>query len=420
MTAEPAARMCRDCFAKGFGPAERCPRCRSARIVAHGRLFDLSIAHIDCDAFYASVEKRDRPELSDRPVLVGGGRRGVVSAACYIARTYGVHSAMPMFRALKACPDAAVIRPDFEKYSAVARAIREKMLALTPAMQPISIDEAFLDLSGTERVHKAPPAISLARLAAEIERDIGVTVSVGLSANKFLAKIASDFEKPRGFSVICREEAPAFLADKPVSFIWGVGAKTQSRLAVDGYKTIGDLQAADRDRLIARYGALGARLAKLAFGEDARAVNPHSESKSISCETTFDRDLSRYEDLRKALWRLSEKVSARAKRSGLGGRVVTIKLKRTNFKSLTRRRVLRDPTRLAAAIFETADRLLKAEAAGEAYRLIGVGISELYPAADCDPLDLADPRRKRLADAERAIDAIREKHGRNAIRVERG
>ena len=256
--ASPAPALCRDCFASfAKGAGLRCPRCGSPRLKRHAELFDLSIAHVDCDAFYAAVEKRDNPSLAARPVIVGGGQRGVVSTCCYIARTYGVRSAMPMFKALAACPDAVVIRPDMAKYAAVGAEIRALMRDLTPLVQPLSIDEAFLDLSGTEALHGCSPATTLARLAAEVDRQIGISISVGLSYNKFLAKVASDLDKPRGFAVIGRAETLAFLAPRSLRTIWGVGKAFEQRLTSDGISRIGDLQGRELHALASAYGAMG-------------------------------------------------------------------------------------------------------------------------------------------------------------------
>jgi DNA polymerase-4 len=290
--ATPLPGFCRDCFSPVGPKTARCATCGSPRLIRHPELFRLGIAHLDCDAFYAAIEKRDDPSLADKPLIIGGGKRGVVSTACYIARTYGVRSAMPMFQALKACPEAVVLPPAMDKYAAVGRQVRALMLALTPLVEPLSIDEAFLDLSGTERLHGAPPAITLARLARRIETELGITVSIGLSFGKFLAKVASDLEKPRGLSVIGRAEAIAFLSDKPVSLIWGVGKAMQARLAEDGIRTVGALQRMDEKELVRRYGAIGLRLAQLSRAEDDRAVDPSGEMKSISAETTFDSDLA--------------------------------------------------------------------------------------------------------------------------------
>ena len=304
--------LCRDCGALDdwAGAAERCGSCGSPRVVAHPELAALSIAHIDCDAFYATVEKRGRPELAEQPVIVGGGARGVVLACCYVARLYGVRSAMPMFKALAACPDAVVIRPEMAKYREVGRAVRVEMRRLTPLVEPLSIDEAFLDLGGTERLHGACPAQLLAALARRVESALGVTVSIGLSYNKFLAKLASDLDKPRGFAVIGRAEAVRFLADKPVGWLWGVGAAMQHRLAADGITLIGQLAAIGERDLVARYGRVGARLAHLARADDERQVDPGAPVRSISAETTFAQDEADAEALTRNLWPLCERVAA--------------------------------------------------------------------------------------------------------------
>ena len=408
--------LCRDCLtALPDEPAPRCPECGGPRLLTHPELMDLSIAHIDCDAFYASVEKRDRPELREKPVIVGGGRRGVVSAACYVARLYGVHSAMPMFKALKACPDATVIHPDMAKYQAIGRQIRALMLELTPAVEPISIDEAFLDLSGTSALHGERPAQSLARLARRVEQEFDLTVSVGLSYNKFLAKIASDLDKPRGFAVIGQAEALDFLRDKPVGLIWGVGKALQRSLSRHGITKISHLWDFERDDLMARFGAMGRRLYHLSRGEDSREVDPSSPAKSISSETTFNEDQTSLETLAGRLWPLCEKVSQRLKRAELSGHTVTLKLKQADFRILTRSSRLTDPTQLAEVIYRAAQPLLAAEADGRAYRLIGVGVSDLETSALADPPDLLDPERGRQAKVERAIDAVRAKLGDDAI-----
>ena len=416
--AEPA--LCLECGAIETDVLRGCPACGSRRLARHPEIRSLAIAHLDCDAFYAAIEKRDNPDLEYLPVIVGGGVRGVVTTACYIARTYGIRSAMPMFKARDACPHAVVVKPDFRKYREAAGQIRKLMLELTPAIQPISIDEAFLDLTGTERLHGAPPAAQLARIAQRIKKDVGITVSVGLSHNKFLAKIASDLDKPEGFSVIGREETLRFLADKPISVIWGVGAVTSRKLQRDGLVSIGQLQQMDERELAKRYGALGQRLARLARGEDSRPVRADSRAKSISSETTFSTDLSDYGDLSRSLWDRCEDVSRRAKEAGLGGYTVTLRLKSARFETITRRRSLEHPTQLADMIFDVADALLKVEATGRAFRLIGVGVSDLAGEAACDPPNLFDPARARNAEAERAIDSVRAKFGAASIFKGRG
>jgi DNA polymerase-4 len=414
MTSEISG-FCRDCLVDLAPGTMRCRACGSPRLVRHAELRTLTIAHVDCDAFYAAIEKRDDPGLCDKPVIIGGGRRGVVSTACYVARTYGVRSAMPMFMARKLCPNATVIPPDMEKYVRVGRAVRRMMLDLTPLVEPLSIDEAFMDLAGTERLHGQSVAKSLARFSLRVETEIGITVSIGLSASKFLAKIASDLDKPRGFSVLGQAEARRFLAAKPTAFIWGVGKATQARLAKDGFATIADLAAADESDLARRYGAEGLRLSRLSRGIDERKVEPEREAKTVSAETTFDSDISAFRTLERRLWLLSEKVSARLKAAGLSGATVTLKLKTVDFKIRTRARGLTDPTQLAAKIFAAGRDLLLREADGTAFRLIGVGVSDLTTADQADPADLVDLRAHRTAAAEHAVDKLREKFGRQAV-----
>ncbi|MEL7140161.1 MAG: DNA polymerase IV, partial [Pseudomonadota bacterium] len=337
--------LCRDCLAwTEADPGPRCPSCRGRRLLSHPELGTLSIAHLDCDAFYASVEKREDPSLADKPLIVGGGRRGVVTTCCYIARIHGVRSAMPMFKALKLCPEAVVLKPRMDLYVAVSRAIRAELDRLTPLVEPLSLDEAFLDLSGTERLLGAPPALSLARLAAAIHDAVGVTVSIGLSHNKYLAKLASDLDKPRGFAVIGRAETERFLAPRPVRSIWGVGGRFAARLEGDGFHTNGDLSAAGEERLRALYGSAGARLARLSRGEDDRSVDPDGAVKSISAETTFDTDTAEREVLEGHLWRLAVRASDRAKAKGIAGASVALKLKTASFRTITRQTRLSDPT----------------------------------------------------------------------------
>jgi DNA polymerase IV len=406
------ACFCRDCIHDLEINAKRCRNCGSPRLVRHRALASLNFAHIDCDAFYATVEKRDNPELADKPVIVGGGKRGVVSAACYISRTFGVRSAMPMFKALALCPSAIVIRPDMAKYVRVGREVRRAMQALTPLVEPLSIDEAFLDLSGTQRVHGMIPAKVLARFAQSIEREVGVTVSVGLSCNKFLAKIASDLDKPRGFAALDQEDARAMLADKPVSFIFGVGPATQERLVQRGFRLIADLQRADEADVMKQFGAEGRRLWRLARGIDDRRVVPDRGAKTISSETTFETDIRDFITLEKMLWRLSEKVSSRLKSGELAGSTITLKLKTADFKQRTRSQSIHAPTQLAAKIFATSREMLAKEIDGTAFRLMGTGVSALRPGSQAHDTDMLD---RRSADAERAIDGLRKKFGDAAV-----
>ena len=407
--------LCRDCLTE-FDDSRRCPACGSPRVVAHEELFSLSIAHMDCDAFYASVEKRDDPSLMSKPVIIGGGRRGVVSTACYVARIRGVRSAMPMFQALKLCPDAVIIKPRMEAYVEASRAIRRMMEELTPDIEPLSLDEAFMDLSGTARLHGHPPAVMLARLIRRMRDELGLTGSIGLSHNKFLAKVASDLNKPHGFSVIGKAETDDFLRDKPVRLIWGVGAAAQASLDKAGIRTFSDLLRWDRTELIARFGSMGDRLWHLARGQDRRRVSAHAPMKSISNETTFHEDTADPDLLDGHLWRMAEKVADRAKAKGLAGRVVTLKLKRADHSLISRRISLRDPTQMADTIYRTARGLFDQVGEEGPYRLLGCGISDLLGADAADRSgDLREPQAKRRSEAERATDAIRARFGPDAI-----
>lgn len=415
MTIEPAA-FCRDCLSgQTVHGGRRCVACGSPRLVRHEELDALTIGHVDCDAFYAAIEKRDNPALKDKPVIIGGGKRGVVSTACYIARINGVRSAMPMFKALDACPEAVVIKPDMEKYAAVGRQVREMMLALTPLVEPISIDEAFLDLSGTRKLHGAAPSLVLARFAAQVEKEVGITVSVGLSYCKFLAKVASDMNKPRGFSVIGRAEAVDFLAPKPVTLIWGIGKAFASSLERDGIRTIGQIQRMELGDLMRAYGSMGNRLYHLSRGLDDRPVKPDHVVKSVSAETTFNTDIADLGELTSILRAQSEKVSRRLKKAELAGRTVVLKLKTADFKIRTRNRQLGDPTRLADRIFRTGLELLRRETDGTRYRLLGIGVSDLVSGDSADPPDLVDLQARKRALAEGAFDKVREKFGRTAL-----
>ena len=407
--------LCRDCFHM-FDFGVRCEKCGSPRVVAHSELNNLSIAHMDCDAFYASVEKRDNPDLIDKPVIIGGGHRGVVSTACYIARIRGVRSAMPMFQARKLCPDAVVLKPRMAVYAEVSKKIRKMMEDLTPAIEPLSLDEAFMDLSGTTRLHGAPPSVMLAKLVNRMKTELGVTGSIGLSHNKFLAKIASDQDKPNGFFVIGQSDTQSFLADKPIGLIWGVGRATQESLEKAGIRTISDLLRWDKLDLTSRFGTTGARLWHLARGQDRRRVMQHTPIKSISNETTLFEDVADRDLLDGHLWRMCEKVSDRAKARELAGRVVILKLKTSKHQIITRRMTLRDATQLADTVYRETRAMLDQIAVGTAYRLIGAGLSDLCPQSQAERSgDLLDPNAEKRMGAERARDAIRKKFGTDAI-----
>ena len=405
--------LCRDCLSPA-SPAEggRCAACGSRRTVSHAELSRLTVAHLDCDAFYASVEKRDRPELRDKPVIVGGGVRGVVATACYVARLYGVGSAMPMFKALKACPEAVVIKPDFAKYVVESDRIFGMVRELTPLVQTLSLDEAWIDLKGTERLNGGPPALQLMRLQKRIEAETGLTVSIGLAPNRFLAKVASEMDKPRGFTVL-GSEAARVLAPRPVSILPGVGPVFARSLRSDGFATVGDLAAADVRDLAKRYGEHGLRLHDLAHGRDARSVKPEHDRRGMSAETTFNVDLSAVEDLEAELWPLCEKLAAKARRSGLAGRSVVLKLRRTDFKIVTRRVTPAEPVQTARGLFAEGRRLLKSEL-GRPYRLIGIGLADVEEAAEAAPA-LFETEQARTLKTERAVDALRDRFGSAAV-----
>jgi DNA polymerase-4 len=405
--------ICRECLWTGAEAVARCPACGSPRVASDPELDQLSIAHLDCDAFYASVEKRDRPELRDKPVIVGGGVRGVVTTACYVARLHGVGSAMPMYRALKACPDAVVIKPDFAKYTEVSRRIFAMVRALTPLVQTLSLDEAWIDLSGTEQLNGGPPALQLIRLQQRIEAETGLTVSIGLAPNRFLAKIASELDKPRGFSVIGAANARALLANKSVRILPGVGPVFGKTLVSDGYAAVGDLAAADVRDLVKRYGETGLRLHDLSHARDARSVNPEHDRRGMSAENTFNTDLTTSEDLESELWALCEKVASKARRDGVASRVIVLKLRRSDFKIITRRKTLPEPVQTARALFAVGRELLKPEL-GRPYRLIGIGMADIQDAEDAPDSLFASAETKTLK-TETIIDALRAKFGAGAV-----
>ena len=381
--------LCRHCCELDFEGGAACASCGSTWLVRHNELADLAIAHIDCDAFYASVEKRDRPRLKELPVIVGHpGGRGVVTTACYVARQYGVRSAMPMFRAVELCPKATVIAPDMAKYKRVGYQIRDIMRGATEVIEPVSLDEAYLDLTDAHRIGGGAPAEALARIARDVEIEVGITVSIGLAPNKLLAKLASERDKPRGFSVIGRGEAYDFLSALPVGKINGVGPATAARLEAGGIVTIGDLQQLSESELLVRFGRFGRRLAQFALGEDTRAVTPDRETKSISAEDTFRRDKSKAADLLAEALPLAERVASQLVKNGLAAGTVVVKLKTAKFVALTRSRKLAVPTQKASVLFEAARPLIEREADGRLFRLIGIGADRLVPAEEADPPDL--------------------------------
>ena len=410
---DTGAGLCLDCSHVFAGRS--CARCHGRRRIAHPELFRLCVAHVDADAFYASVEKRDRPELAAQPVLIGGGARGVVTAACYVARLHGARSAMPMFQALRLCPDAVVIRPDFAKYSRVSRALRALMQPLTPLLQVLSIDEAVLDLSGTEALHGAPPAVMLSRLAREVEGSLGITISIGLARNRLLAKLAAGLDKPRGFGVL-GDDAVSWLADKPVRLLPGVGPALERRLASMGILRLGQFQGLTPSEALQRLGEDGASLAARARGEDPRLVDPSREVRSVSAETTFEHDLSDLPALERELWRLCEKLGSRLRQKQACAGGIVLKLKTARFVAHTRSQRLPAPTVLPDRLFEAARRLLAREADGTLFRLIGIGASPVLALSVADPVDLADPGSVRRVRAQDAINRLRARFGDSAVR----
>jgi len=381
--------LCRDCCEWQNAEVANCPGCGSSRLVRHAELETLNIAHIDCDAFYASVEKRDRPELRQEPVIVGhAGGRGVVTTACYIARRYGVRSAMPMFQALERCPQATVIQPDMSKYRRVGMEIREIFREATEVIEPISLDEAYLDLSLENRCEAMPAAEALALISHRIESEVGITVSIGLAPNKLLAKLASELQKPRGFSLIGKAEARNFLAGLSVSKINGVGPATAERLKTSGIETIADLQQVSETELVARHGKFGRRLAQFAIGADSRVVTPDRPTKSISAETTFRKDTGSADELMATLADLAPRVAGSLVRKGLAGSAVVVKLKTAGFQIVTRTRRLANPTQRAEVLIEAARAIIEKEADGRLFRLAGIGVDGIVPAAEADPPDL--------------------------------
>jgi DNA polymerase-4 len=416
--------LCRGCGTAGHvggaAPPAECPACGAANIRVHDDLFALTIAHIDCDAFYASIEKRDDPTLVDKPVIVGGGPRGVVAAACYVARRYGVRSAMPTGLALRKCPDAVVIRPRMAHYAAIGKAIREKMLALTPLVQPLSIDEAFLDLAGTQRLHRASPAEMLHRLQHDIKTDLGITVSVGLAANKSLAKLASDADKPDGFFVIGASEAAGWLAPQPVSVLFGLGRAAVARLNAIGVKTCADLVQGNDAAIEKVLGGQTQRIVALARGVDPRPVTVERAPRSLSSETTFATDMSSFAALEAVLEDLCREVSTRLKEKGVSGKTVTLKLKSSTHRIITRSRTVSNPLDKAYSLFDVGRDLLRPETEkGIKYRLLGIGVGN-FSAADAMPgLALEDSVRDRRDRLEAVFDKLHRKLGSDSLQTGR-
>ena len=408
--------ICRECLSTFDSKVLYCANCESLNLISHKEIEKLDIAHVDCDAFYASIEKRDNPKLNNSAVIIGGGKRGVVATACYLARIKGVRSAMPMYKALKLCPSAIIIKPNMSKYRDASRKIQNLMNQLTPLTEPISLDEAFLDLSGTKKLHKKIPAVLLAELSKKINQEVGISVSIGLSYNKFLAKICSDLDKPKGFSLLGRGDSKKFLSSQPVEILWGVGKILKRKLNDDGIKTISQIEELGIKEVINRYGSIGSHIYSLSQGKDLRRVVPQRQIKSISHETTFENDISDKEVLEKKLWSLCEKVSKRSKEKGLGGQTITLKLKTKEFKLISRSCTIDEPTQIGELIFQNSKTLLDREDDKVKYRLIGVGISNLKDSELCDLYDLINISKTKNAKIEYAIDDIRNKFGKDLIK----
>lgn len=408
--------ICRECLSTFDSKVLYCANCESLNLISHKEIEKLDIAHVDCDAFYASIEKRDNPKLKNSAVIIGGGKRGVVATACYLARIKGVRSAMPMYKALKLCPSAIIIKPNMSKYRDASRKIQNLMNQLTPLTEPISLDEAFLDLSGTKKLHKKIPAVLLAELSKKINQEVGISVSIGLSYNKFLAKICSDLDKPKGFSLLGRGDSKKFLSSQPVEILWGVGKILKRKLNDDGIKTISQIEELGIKEVINRYGSIGSHIYSLSQGKDLRRVVPQRQIKSISHETTFENDISDKEVLEKKLWSLCEKVSKRSKEKGLGGQTITLKLKTKEFKLISRSCTIDEPTQIGELIFQNSKTLLDREDDKIKYRLIGVGISNLKESELCDLYDLINISKTKNAKIEYAIDDIRNKFGKDLIK----
>ena len=386
-----------------------------------------TILHMDMDAFYASVEQRDRPELRGRPVVVGAppNRRGVVSTASYEARAFGIHSAMPSRTAGRLCPHAVFVAPRMETYEEVSRQVMAIAHEFTPLVEPLSLDEAFLDVRGALRLW--PDAVAIAReIKRRVRERTALTVSVGVAVNKFLAKVASDLEKPDGLTVVPASESEilAFLAPLPATKIWGIGKKSAARLDSAGLRTIGQLQAMSEAQLRPFFGTDGARhVWELARGRDERTVETEWEEKSISAENTFDRDCASMDVVRQTLLELAERVGARLRGAGKRARTAQVKIRFSDFTTITRRATFPAPADTDRALVAAARRLFERERVREPVRLIGFGVSNLesnaggvaeQPALFPDPE--SEPNRPRDRAIDRAVDRLRDRFGRDAVK----
>ncbi|MDO3378465.1 DNA polymerase IV [Geoalkalibacter halelectricus] len=370
------------------------------------------ILHLDLDAFYAAVEQRDHPQLQGRPVIVGGSlRRGVVCAASYEARYYGVRSAMPMAQALRLCPEAVVQPVRMAEYRAASRAVFAIFARYTDCIEALSIDEAFLDVSHSLRLF-GPGAAIAGKIRQEVRDETGLTLSAGIAPNKFLAKLASEAAKPDGLREIHPDQIDAFLLPLPVRSLWGVGAVTAERLAAMGIRQVGELRRLSRDFLHRRFGTAGGLLYELARGIDERPVDSEARIKSIGHEDTYAEDLRDTEVMRRELLALSERVAGRLRRKGVQGRCVTVKVKFADFSVVTRSRTLSTGLSNGGEIFSVACELLgQTEAGRRPVRLLGVSLSTLEALGAGQPELFSAPRHERLLRLDRAVDALRERFG---------
>jgi DNA polymerase IV len=395
---------------------------------------ELTVLHVDLDAFYASVEQLADPSLRGRPVVVGGlGPRGVVAAASYEARRFGVHSAMPMVRARRACPDAVFLAPRFDAYEAASRTVMTILRSFTPVVEPIALDEAFLDVRAVRRLHGTGPEIA-AKIRRRVRDGTGLTASVGVAVTKQLAKLASDLAKPDGLLVVEPGTELGFLHPLPVERLWGVGPATRRRLGRLGVRTVGDLAAVPVEKLVGEIGrAHGEHLHALAWNRDERAVEPDRRVKSVGHEETFPADVTDRTELEREVLRLADKVASRLRRAGCRARTVQLKLRYPDFRTITRSRTVPDATDLAADLAQIAGSLLAGVEIGAGVRLLGVSAQQLEPAGpvqDHLPLGGVDdatatagepgaasiaqePRRREAL--ERSVDRVRERYGDGAV-----
>ena len=342
------------------------------------------------DAFYASVEQRDNPELAGKPVLVGGSptSRGVVAAASYEARRYGVHSAMPMSTAVRQCPRAIIVRPRFDRYHEVSEHIREIFLSVTPLVEPLSLDEAYLDVTEVVTPNRTPESIAR-EIKLRVKLDVGLTISVGVATCKSVAKVASDFDKPDGLTVVPPGAERGFLAPLAVKKLWGIGPKTAARLQTEGVHTIGQLASMPEEWFARWFGKRGLEVRSMALGQDDHPVVTERETKSVSAETTLAEDVSDLEELRAIVRGQSERVARHLEGSGLQGRTITLKLRLADFTTFTRQVTLPSPVWTADQIAKVAWGILEQEAgSGRWFRLIGVGVSHFGPAPENPQMNL--------------------------------